>query len=450
MKKIILAVSIFFLLSATPSERLAIADIATAGPTKLNSIKNLAGISWWTELGGSLLVSATQRGFVNMQGAGFGVVKALARTITSDDLRVVVGGHKSVSLPAGTRVLVDEGRVRLVLGDPTAVQALDHLDDDGAEVAGVFPVDPKRVILRRHVNENHIDNLSAKDAAQLTDVAGKVSRERWWADVKKLAGWNRHIAAAGNIAARDWIKDSLAGIPSMEVTTQEFQVQGRTSWNVVGILTGERLISESGAADSGGGGDRGLLIVGGHFDSTSERTSSAAPGAEDNASGAAGMIELARVMAEVPRTHDIVFVAFSGEEQGLVGSAAFVEKLPESERARVRGVLTMDMIAFAKAGNSGPLGVLIETESEHAAFARRFADAAAQVTKLQVSTSYNPFGSDHVSFLDVGLPAILAIDSDWNRYDHYHRTTDTADKLTPELAHEILKMNAGALALLAQ
>ena len=79
-----------------------------------------------------------------------------------------------------------------------------------------------------------------------------------------------------------------------------------------------------------------------------------------------------------------------------------------------------------------------------------FADAAAQVTKLQVSTSYNPFGSDHVSFLDVGLPAILAIDSDWNRYDHYHRTTDTADKLTPELAHEILKMNAGALALLAQ
>ena len=156
------------------------------------------------------------------------------------------------------------------------------------------------------------------------------------------------------------------------------------------------------------------------------------------------------MMAEVPHSEDIVFVAFSGEEQGLYGSAAFVEELPDGEKSRVRGVVTMDMVAYSRAGASGPLGVLIETESAHSDFARRFVEAAAEVTKLRVTTSFNPFGSDHVSFLEAGLPAILAIDADWNRYAHYHKTTDTPDKLTPELAHEILKMNAAVTALLAR
>ncbi len=444
MRKIILAILALSLMSATPSERLAIVDIASAGPSNLNILKKLGGVSWWSEFGGSLLVSATPRGFINMERTGF-VAKRLASEISAEDLRVVVGGHISMRLPGGSNVLIDEGRIRLVEGDSVAIAALDQLADARASLAGVFPVNAGSVVLQRQANHDWNQENLANDMVMLADAAGKVSRERWWGDVQKLSSWNRHIGAAGNVQARDWIKSSLAAIQGMEVTVQEFKVQGRAAWNVVGILTGERLKQESGVAAAG---DRGLLIVGGHFDSTSERTASAAPGAEDNASGAAGVIELARVMADTPHSHDIIFAAFSGEEQGLYGSAAFVAELPDAEKKRVRGVVTMDMIAYSKGGSA--LGVLIETESVHAAFARTFSDAAAAVTKLQVSTSFNPFGSDHMSFLEAGLPAILAIDADWNRYSHYHRSTDTADKLTPELAHEILKMNAGALAILTR
>ncbi len=445
MRNIILAILALSMMSATPAERLAIVNIATAGPSKLNSLKSLAGVSWWTEIGGSLLVSATPVGLVNVNRSGV-ETKILANEISADDLRLIVAAHESKPLPVGTVTLVDEGRIRLVEGDSRAIAVLDQIVGEKSPDFGVFPVKAGDVVLQLQSNQKPSLKLSSRQAAMMSDVAGKISRERWWGDVQKLAGWNRHIAAAGNVQARDWIKSTLGAIPGMEVTIQEFKVQGRAAWNVVGILTGERLAQESG---SPGAGDRGLLIVGGHFDSTSERTSSAAPGAEDNASGAAGVIELARVMAATSHSHDIIFVAFSGEEQGLYGSAAFVDELPDSEKERIRGVLTMDMIAYAKGGNNGSLGVLIETESEHAAFARNFSDAAAAVTKLKVSTSYNPFGSDHVSFLDAGLPAILAIDADWNSYGNYHRSTDTPDKLTPELAHEILKMNAGALALLA-
>jgi hypothetical protein len=444
MRNILLAILALSMVSATPAEQLAIVNIAAAGPSKLGNLKNLAGVSWWTEIGGSLLVSVTPAGLMKVKKTGF-ATNILASEIAADDLRVIVAAHDSKPLPAGSVTLADEGRIRLIEGDSGAIAVLDQMAAEKSPALGVFPVEAGRVVLQLQSNQTPTSKMSSRHAAMLTDAAGKVSRERWWGDVQKLAGWNRHISAAGNIQARDWIKSTLGAIPGMEVTVQEFKVQGRAAWNVVGILTGERLAQESGVPAAA---DRGLLIVGGHFDSTSERTSSAAPGAEDNASGAAGVIELARVMAETPHSQDIIFVAFSGEEQGLYGSAAFVDELPDLEKERIRGVLTMDMIAYAKGGNGGPLGVLIETESEHAAFARHFTDAAAAVTKLQVSTSYNPFGSDHVSFLDAGLPAILAIDADWNRYGHYHRSTDTPDKLTPELAHEILKMNAGALALL--
>ncbi|NDE13495.1 Zn-dependent exopeptidase M28 [bacterium] len=438
------------LLSATPPERMAIVDISSAGPSNLNILKKLGGISWWTEMGGSLIVSANARGFANMDSTGF-VARVLPDLTTADDLRVLIAGHSSMALPAGVNTLADEGRARLVRGDSAALSALDQSNVDHGIHVGVFPVEPGKVILRSATNQDVPRRVSQRESFMVNDVARKVSKDRWWADVRKLAAWNRHISATGNIEARDWIKMNLAAIPGMEVTLQEFRVAGRSAWNVVGILPGERMVDDSGSASAN---DRGLVIVGGHFDSTSERASYAAPGAEDNASGAAGVIELARVMADVPHSEDIVFAAFSGEEQGLYGSAAFVEKLveglPEQETSRVRGVITMDMIGYSRSGTSGQPGVIIETESQYSDFARRFVEAAAEVTNLRVTTSFNPFGSDHVSFLDAGIPAILAIDADWNHYAHYHKTTDTPDKLTPELAYEILKMNAAVTALLAR
>jgi len=67
---------------------------------------------------------------------------------------------------------------------------------------------------------------------------------------------------------------------------------------------------------------------------------------------------------------------------------------------------------------------------------------------LGVLTSFNPFGSDHVPYLNRGMRAILSIDNDWNRYPHYHRATDLPQYLVPNMATQIIKMNLAAVATL--
>ncbi len=439
---------------AGSSQALFKVDIGTAGPQRLQRLKdtlsNASSEAWWSEVGETLLVAGDAATGVHIKAAGFSLTETFS-TKAGNELRVMVGahGHGYRSLPKDFSVVVDAGRVKVIAASPAAISAMENVINNNRTEVGIFPLEPDQVVLRLAYNDDRksISEFSKpRQRSLMKDAAGRVDLSRWWRDVQKLSGWNRHISAAGNIQARDWLRGELEAISDMEVSIQDFRVQGREAWNVLGILPGERFLA---GEDQASAIARRSVIIGGHFDSISERPSSAAPGAEDNASGAAGVVELARVLAVMPRVHDVIFVAFSGEEQGLHGSAAFVEGLSTAERSRIAGVITMDMIAYARNGAQGRLGVLIETKRDFAGFARLFIEAAAQVTKLQPSTSYNPFGSDHVSFLDEGIPAILSIDADWDSYGHYHRTTDTPDKLTPELAHEILKMNAAVAAALA-
>ena len=69
-----------------------------------------------------------------------------------------------------------------------------------------------------------------------------------------------------------------------------------------------------------------------------------APGGDDNASGAAGLLQIARALRDQPLAADLRLVLFGGEEQGLHGSRAYVAALPAADRARVAGVVNMDMI----------------------------------------------------------------------------------------------------------
>jgi Zn-dependent M28 family amino/carboxypeptidase len=186
-----------------------------------------------------------------------------------------------------------------------------------------------------------------------------------------------------------------------------------------------------------------IYIVCGHYDSISERPSESAPGAEDNATGAAAVVELARVFAGGSRSATLMFIAFSGEEQGLVGSKAFVRSLDSDTRSRIKAVLNMDMIGYSKDDSED---VLLESSSRYKPLVDQYAAAARLVSGLKYYTSYNPYGSDHMPFIDSNIPAILTIDNDWGDYPSYHRSSDTIDKVSRDMGAAILRMNAAALA----
>jgi aminopeptidase YwaD len=158
-----------------------------------------------------------------------------------------------------------------------------------------------------------------------------------------------------------------------------------------------------------------IIVIGGHYD-----TVPAGPGANDNASGVAVMLELARVLAKEQRA-ELRFVAFGAEEVGLVGSKAYVEALTSAEKSRMVAMINLDMVA---------VGPTLAFSGSEALVARALAiTESLQVPRTaRLGASQRTANSDHLSFIAAGVPALLV-----NRPEdaNYHTGQDRAQFITP-------------------
>ena len=237
-------------------------------------------------------------------------------------------------------------------------------------------------------------------------------------------------------AAAQWARDRLQSW-GLTTSVEQIAVGGGTSWNVVA--------ERSGAGEQ----NRRLFIVTAHLDSINQfgGPQSPAPGADDNGSGSCGVLCLARLFSQQPTRHDLRFILFGGEEQGLFGSKAYLNGLATAERQRLIGLINMDMIGSL---NAEPASVLLEGASVSQALIDATAAAAATYTDLAVQTSLNPFASDHVPFIEAGLPAILTIEGADSANNKIHSEHDTIGTVKPSYAMSILRMNAATIAGLAE
>ncbi len=167
------------------------------------------------------------------------------------------------------------------------------------------------------------------------------------------------------------------------------------------------------------------LIVGAHYDhlGLDNASGTAFPGADDNASGVAVMLEVAANLARsLSPQRPIVFVAFTGEEAGLLGSQQFVSNPPGGFRAS-------DMFAMINLDAVGRLqGQPLQVFASDSAYEWPFMAQGIGFT-IGVRSSFPEqtiASSDHVSFLNAGIPAIHLFTG---AHTDYHRTSDTADKL---------------------
>jgi aminopeptidase YwaD len=160
-------------------------------------------------------------------------------------------------------------------------------------------------------------------------------------------------------------------------------------------------------------------VAGGHFDSVPQ-----APGASDNASGTATVLELARTVAALHLPGDHCFVLFGAEELGLLGSRHFVETLGEAQRHELRAMLNFDMTGVGESW-------LLIGSPELVALAAQVAAGAG----IEATPSEQPqgVGSDHQSFLNAGLPAIWVFRVTDNLL---HTPQDTADRVQPHQMEE--------------
>ncbi len=202
--------------------------------------------------------------------------------------------------------------------------------------------------------------------------------------------------------ARDNI-EQLLGDFGLATSLDPFTYSSNTYYNVVGVQTGTTRPDD-------------IYIVGAHYDSVSN------PGADDNASGVAGVLETARVFGLFDLEATVVFIAFDREEQGLRGSAAYAA---DHSGDNILGMISLDMIAYNHEG------------SNEASIYGRSASTATKQALANAVTTYGGGltpsdegrldGSDHASFEAQGFEAALLIEGGHGSNPYYHEAGDSVD-----------------------
>ncbi|MBL4685189.1 MAG: M20/M25/M40 family metallo-hydrolase [Nannocystaceae bacterium] len=191
----------------------------------------------------------------------------------------------------------------------------------------------------------------------------------------------------------------------------------RKTANVAGVLKGN-------------GSSKRTLVIGAHMDHLGLGTSSSlAPGehavhngADDNASGVAVVVELARALAKTDmasRPFDVIVIAFGAEEMGLLGSKHYVEALGDTADKQLVAMLNFDMVG--RLGDDGLQVAGVGTSSVWPDLVE------ASKGTLTIKTSDDGYGpSDHGSFYEVGVPVLHFFTGS---HADYHKPTDDVDKI---------------------
>jgi len=163
-------------------------------------------------------------------------------------------------------------------------------------------------------------------------------------------------------------------------------------------------------------------IICGHLDSTSPQSSSNAPGADDNGSGSAGVMEAARVMSQYDFEYTVRYCLWGGEEQGLVGSAHFADSAAAAGD-EILGVVNLDMIFYGPSpDDQAELHYNTASQGLGAAF-----DAISDTyvpALVKVVAGSPTSASDHASFWSAGYAAMLSIEKEVWVNPYYHQTSD--------------------------
>ncbi|HXK32931.1 MAG TPA: M28 family peptidase, partial [Dehalococcoidia bacterium] len=173
------------------------------------------------------------------------------------------------------------------------------------------------------------------------------------------------------------------------------------------------------------------VVVGGHYDSVFTTG-----GADDNASGTAAVLEVARVSAARGEQQGRCFVLFGAEEWGLFGSQAYVDALPDAELNAIRLMVNLDVVGVA-----GPLQLIGPADTTEQA--RVVAEGLGIETSRSQLT--NGLGSDHLSFQRAGVPVLMLYRAD----DLIHTPLDNMSRILPESLGEAATLALAVLDSLA-
>ena len=236
---------------------------------------------------------------------------------------------------------------------------------------------------------------------------------------------------SGEVA--DALRESLIGGATTTLDT-DVRVTTAEARNVVALLPGTDPVMAN-----------EYVIVGAHFDhlgfggegSLAPGETAVHNGADDNASGTAAVLEIARALAEGPELdRSVLFIAFTGEERGLWGSAHFVRE-PTVTLDDAVAMLNLDMVGRVLDDGLTVLGFGTAEEWD------RLVDEANadMASPLRIAKSPDGFGpSDHSSFYAEGIPVLHFLS---NLHEDYHRPSDDWEKINVDGLNRVVELTTG-------
>ena len=361
----------------------------------------------------------------------------------------------SYDLKSGTRTrLFDNNTVRTISPEyewapsPDGTRLLVVAERDGDTVSperGVYVMDLTQKVSKADLLDRLKKNLAVEQrlrangaasykqlAPEVQRIVSQVSTDRVYAYEKALFDFDsKHITRPGNLKARQYLYDTYKSFGYTPVI-QEFEAGGRGGQ--APVRTANVYVELKGTVNP-----ELIYVVGAHFDSRAE-----GPGADDNTSGTVELLEAARVLAKNPLPATVIFVSFTGEEAGLLGSREFVRQAGE-KKWKIVGALNNDMVGWA---NDGRLDNTIRYSNpgirdiQHA--------AAMQFTNLITYDALYYKSTDAAAFYDgwgdivggIGSYPVLG-------NPHYHMPHDNLEYENHQLIAEVGKTTAATIMLLA-
>lgn len=282
-----------------------------------------------------------------------------------------------------------------------------------------------------------------------------VDRDRLRTHVERLCAWQRDAGSPGHLASREYVADALEAC-GWEVERRDFAwVDGAGERAAAGTrFEGVNLVARRPEQT---GDSRPRFCVGAHYDAIPN-----CPGADDNASAVAVLLELARLLPDATAGDlplEIELVAFDLEEIAILGGAAHA-RMSREAGVDLRGMVSLEMLGYRdpRPGAQtlpGPLVgqypdtgdfIAVVGNQNSTALIEGFAAGMRLAPGLPVETLQVPENgkllqatrlSDHSPFWDEGFPALMITDTSFLRNPHYHTPGDTPESLDYDFLHDV-------------
>ncbi|NEP79664.1 MAG: M20/M25/M40 family metallo-hydrolase [Okeania sp. SIO3B3] len=243
-----------------------------------------------------------------------------------------------------------------------------------------------------------------------------------------------YLASGGHFYVRQYIARQLSQWGNVEI--DEFQIRGKTHQNLVLNLPSINNSKKQNLAP---------ILIGAHYDAVP-----GTPGADDNGTGVAVLLELAREFSSQPLKYPVSLVAFDMEEYGLLGSQHYAEKLKQKQQ-QLRLMISLEMLGYCDytpGSQSYPTGLKYFYPNQ-GNFIALIGNLLTIIDMFRMSRKFNKIGtncqflpvpnrglivpdtrrSDHAPFWDRGYNAIMITDTANMRNPNYHQKSDTLETL---------------------